>query len=168
MVKLLTLVFFFIQALDSSEQLGSLTKNRVRPPSNRRPPSRQRSSSPSPRHQDSAPPHSTVPTGSMRQASVTRVAGITGISADSAMVTDEPWPDLDASAIKLQWVNGSSLHQLIGHTFFIYFDGPTHQNASVTGLSCCTLYYLRVMWTSERNPSMKVMLGLALVTKLIL
>lgn len=101
-----------MQAIDSCEQLSSLTKNRVRPPSNRRPPSRQRSSSPSPQHhhKDSSsspplPPLSTARTGSIRQEAVTRVGGITGISADSAMVAGEPWPELDAATIKLQWVN---------------------------------------------------------------
>ena len=95
-----------MQAIDSSKQLGSLTKNRVRPPLNRRPPSRQRSSSPSPqRRQDSSPPQSSGAASSVRQAAVTRVGGITGISADSAMVADDPWPELDATAIKLQWVN---------------------------------------------------------------
>ena len=90
--------FFDPQSVESSEQLSSLTKNRVRPPSNRRPPSRQQSPSPSPQRPQSSAPSS-------GQSTVTRVGGITGISAESAPVSDEPnWPELDAATLKQQWV----------------------------------------------------------------
>ena len=90
--------YYYPQSVESSEQLSSLTKNRVRPPSNRHPPSRQQSPSPSPKRPQSSAPSS-------GQLTVTRVGGITGISAESAPVSAEPnWPGLDAATLKQQWV----------------------------------------------------------------
>lgn len=121
-LQILSLSVSLAQSITSEDQLSSLTKTRARP-ANRRPPSRQRTPSPSPRrhessapspgrHESSAPSPPTTP--------VTRVGGITGISADSANVSEEAWPDLDATTMKQQWVSRANQNWLISLFLIMY------------------------------------------------